>query len=202
MWEPRLVATCKGSKRPIYAQEHWMTWHVTLHTISSTWAPLFITCSPLDILFENPISYLYRTSSQQGWGTMLCTHFGISNGWYVANWELSIFLANVSTQNWKEVLPWRMLLPRRLESVYILALFLQMVNLSSLTLSRPGGTLCPLTYITAYLQNGLEFGVTALWIFFLCISLSEKFSSTNQPSCMLPWQPYNFLAYFGKLKSG
>ena len=32
----------------------------------------------------------------------------------------------------------------------------------SLTLSRPGGALCaPLTYITPYLQNGLEFGVTA-----------------------------------------
>ena len=30
-WEARLVATCKGSKRPFYAQEHWMTWHVTLH---------------------------------------------------------------------------------------------------------------------------------------------------------------------------
>ena len=28
--------------------------------------------------------------------------------------------------------------------------------------SRPGVTLCPLTKITAYLQNGLEFGVTAL----------------------------------------
>ena len=52
----------------------------------------------------------------------------------------------------------------------------------------------PLTKITASLQNGLEFGVTALWLFFLCIFHSEKFSSTNQPSCMLPWQPYNFSA--------
>ena len=32
---------------------------------------------------------------------------------------------------------------------------------SGLTLSRPEGTLCPLTKITAYLHNGLQFGVTA-----------------------------------------
>ena len=55
------------------------------------------------------------------------------------------------------------------------------------------GALCaPLTYITAYLPNGLEFGVTALGLFFICIYHSEKFSSTNQPTCMLPWQPCNF----------
>ena len=29
----------------------------------------------------------------------------------------------------------------------------------------PRGTLCPLTKITAYLQNDLEFGVTSLWLF-------------------------------------
>ena len=50
------------------------------------------------------------------------------------------------------------------------------------TLINP--TLCPLTKITAYLQNSFEFGVTALWLFFLCIFHLEKFSSTNQPSCI------------------
>ena len=31
MGEARLVATRNGSKRPNNEQEHWMTWHVTLH---------------------------------------------------------------------------------------------------------------------------------------------------------------------------
>ena len=37
-----------------------------------------------------------------------------------------------------------------------------------------GGTLCPLTKITADLQNGLEFRVTALWLFFLYIFSFRK----------------------------
>ena len=67
------------------------------------------------------------------------------------------------------------------------------------------GLLClniifPLTKITSYLQNGLQFGVTALRLSFLCTFHSEKFSSTNPSSFMLPWQSYNFSAKFWKLK--
>ena len=50
-----------------------------------------------------------------------------------------------------------------------------------LTLSRPGGTLCSLTKITAYLQNGLQFGVTAFWLFFLCIFHSESSAPPISP---------------------
>ena len=39
----------------------------------------------------------------------------------------------------------------------------------------------PLTYITAYLENGLEFGVTAWSIFFLCIFLSESSAPPISP---------------------
>ena len=46
--------------------------------------------------------------------------------------------------------------------------------------------------ITAYLQNGLEFGVSASWLSFLVIVHPKNFSSTNQLSCIWPWKPYNF----------
>ena len=32
-------------------------------------------------------------------------------------------------------------------------------------------------------------------------SIQKSFGSTNQPSCLLPWQPCNFLACFRKLES-
>ena len=75
--------------------------------------------------------------------------------------------------------------------------------LSQLTLSRPGAAHCaPFTKIPAYLQNSWEFGVSALWLFFLCIFHLQKFSSTSQPSCtyMLPWQPCNFFGLFLKTR--
>ena len=63
-------------------------------------------------------------------------------------------------------------------------------------LQKKYSTLCLQTKITAYLQNGMEFGVSASWVFFLVIFHSANFSSTNQPSrtYILPWQPYNFSA--------
>ena len=65
-----------------------------------------------------------------------------------------------------------------------------------LSLSRPGGTLCPL-----YQNQRISSKRLGVWSFCFMTFLSGKlpfrnFSSTNQPSCtyMLPWQPCNFSA--------
>ena len=63
-----------------------------------------------------------------------------------------------------------------------------------LTLSRPEGTFSPFNKITQFLQNGLEFGVSALLLF-----LSGKFPFSifqlyQSVACVLQWQLYNFSA--------
>ena len=71
----------------------------------------------------------------------------------------------------------------------------------ALTLSRPGGALCAPSPKSQHIFKTAWSLELLLCEFFLCIFHSEKFSSTNQPSCVLRWPPCNFLAYFRKLVS-
>ena len=69
----------------------------------------------------------------------------------------------------------------------------------SFTLSRPVGTLCPLQKSQTFFKTAWSLELL-LHDFFLVNFHAENFSSTNQLSFMLPWQPYNFFSIILKIR--
>ena len=67
----------------------------------------------------------------------------------------------------------------------------------ALTLSRQReGTLCPLSPKSHHISSKQLCVWSYCFVtFFLGVVHSEKLSSTNQSSCTLPWQPYNFFLF-------